>query len=52
LRAFAGVEFAAMPRAEISEAAAAVARAVEKTRLSIVMVCILRNTLSSACGLL
>jgi hypothetical protein len=39
LLAFAGVEFAAMPRAEISEAAAPVTRAVEKTRLFIIMIC-------------
>src|ERR1700722_694734 len=33
LRAFSGVAFAAMPRVEISEAAAPVTRAVEKVRL-------------------
>src|SRR6266404_5478634 len=36
LRAFAGVAFAAMPRVEISEAAAPVSRAVEKFRLFII----------------
>src|SRR3981081_4067585 len=38
LRAFAGVEFAAMPRVEISEAAAPVTRVAEKARLFIIMI--------------
>src|SRR4029077_10099152 len=38
LPAFAGVEFAAMPRVEISEAAAPVTRAAEKARLFIIMI--------------
>src|ERR1700680_4024316 len=38
LLAFAGVEFAATPRVEISEAAAPATRAVEKARLSIIMI--------------
>src|SRR5882672_6193505 len=38
LRAFTGVEFAAMPRVEISEAAAPVKRAAEKARLFIIMI--------------
>jgi hypothetical protein len=38
LLALAGVEFAAIPRAEISEAAAPVTRAVEKTRLLMIMI--------------
>src|SRR5882762_3159538 len=37
LRAFAGVEFAAMPRVEISEAATPVTRAAEKARLFIMI---------------
>src|SRR5260370_7798536 len=37
LRAFGGVAFAAMPRVEISEAAAPASRAVEKLRLLIIM---------------
>src|SRR5258706_2649026 len=37
LRAFAGVEFAAMPRVEINEAAAPVTRAAEKARLFIMI---------------
>src|SRR3954451_11832804 len=37
LRAFGGVAFAAMPRVEISEAAAPASRAVEKLRLFIIM---------------
>jgi hypothetical protein len=37
LFAFAGVEFAAMPRVEISEAAALITRAPEKARLFIIM---------------
>jgi hypothetical protein len=38
LLAFAGVEFAAIPRVEISEAAAPVTRAAEKARLFIIMI--------------
>jgi hypothetical protein len=38
LLAFAGVEFAAMPRVEISEVAAPVMRAAEKARLFIIMI--------------
>jgi hypothetical protein len=38
LLAFAGVEFAAVPRVEISEAAAPVTRAAEKARLFIIMI--------------
>src|SRR6476660_8614650 len=38
LLAFAGVEFVAMPRVEISEAAAPVTRAAEKSRLFIIMI--------------
>src|SRR2546430_2270913 len=38
LRAVSGVAFAAMPRVEISEAAAPVSRAVEKVRLFIIMI--------------
>jgi hypothetical protein len=34
-----GTEFAALPRVEISEAAAPATRAAEKVRLSIIMVC-------------
>jgi hypothetical protein len=41
--AFAGVEFAATPRAEISEAAAPVTRAVEKTCLFIIMIFLLQG---------
>src|SRR5258707_4439566 len=37
-RAFAGAEFAAMPRVETSEAAAPVKRAAEKARLFIIMI--------------
>src|SRR5580692_1735493 len=44
LLAFAGVEFAAMPGAEISEAAAPVTRAVEKTRLFIIMISLLQGS--------
>jgi hypothetical protein len=45
LLAFAGVEFAAMPRVEISEAAAPATRAAEKARLFIMMI-----SLSSGLG--
>src|SRR5260370_6238122 len=38
LRAFAGVEFAAMPRVEINEAAAPASRAVGKLRLFIITI--------------
>ena len=38
LRAFSGVAFTAMPRAEINEAAAPVSRVVEKVRLFIIMI--------------
>jgi hypothetical protein len=40
LRAFGGAAFAAMPRVEISEAAAPVSRAVEKVRLFIIVMSI------------
>jgi hypothetical protein len=40
LRAFGGAELAAMPRVEISEAAAPAITAVEKVRLSIIMICL------------
>src|SRR5712672_3617813 len=43
LRAFSGVAFAAMPRVEISEAAAPVSRAVEKVRLFIIMILFLHR---------
>src|SRR6202007_79553 len=43
LRAFAGPAFAAVPRVEISEAAAPASRAVEKVRLFIIMVPVLRR---------
>ena len=39
-----GVEFAATPRAEISEAAALVTRAVEKTRLFMIMISLLQGS--------
>jgi hypothetical protein len=38
LLAFTGVEFAATPRVEISEAATPVTRAAEKARLFIIMI--------------
>jgi hypothetical protein len=41
--AFTGVEFAAMPRVEISEAAAPVTRAAEKARLFIIMISLLQG---------
>src|SRR5258705_11352524 len=40
LRAFAGAEFAAMPRGEISEAAAPATMAAEKSHLFIIMICL------------
>jgi hypothetical protein len=40
LRAFGGAELAAMPRVEISEAAAPAITAVEKVRLFIIMICL------------
>src|SRR5256712_12327870 len=43
LRAFGGVTFAAMPRVEISEAAAPASRAVEKVRLFIIMILFLHR---------
>ena len=43
LRAFGGVAFAAMPRVEISEAAAPVSRALEKVRLFIIMIVFLHR---------
>jgi hypothetical protein len=41
LRAFVGAGFAAMPRVEISEAAAPATMAAEKLRLFIIMICLL-----------
>src|SRR6202051_1379925 len=43
LRAFGGVAFAAMPRVEISEAAAPASRAVEKLRLFIITILFLHR---------